>query len=138
MAEAVHQAQSTFQEFVSALEEDSRRIVPMVDQALVKYALPATKSGVAVEHVFLSNIQKKGDSVFGVVASEPLYTSIIREGEYVEIDQSRVSDWLYVVNGAGVGGYTFKILWSRFSERERSRYADQPPFVWIKAAHATS
>ena len=85
MAEAVHQAQSAFQEFVSALEEYSRRIVPMVDQALVKYALPATKSGVAVEHVFLSNIQKKGDSVFGVVASEPLYTSIIREGEYVEI-----------------------------------------------------
>ena len=132
MAEAIHQAQSTFQEFASALEEDSRRIVPMLDQALVKYVFPATKSGVEVEHLFLSNIEKKGDSLFGVVASDPVYTDIAREGERIEIDPSRVSDWLYVVNGVGVGGYTFRVLWSRFSEREKSRYGDQPPFVWVR------
>ncbi len=133
MLEAIHQAQSTFPNFVSALEEESRRIVPTFEQALVKYAFPATKKGVKVEHIFLSNISKENGALWGVVVGTPLYTNEVKEGGRVEIDPRRVSDWLYVVNGVGFGGPTFKLMWSRFSEQEKASYGGQLPFVWVNA-----
>lgn len=133
MLRAIREAQSTFPDFVLAMEEESRRVVPAFEQALVKYAFSATKKGVQVEHIFLSNISKKNGTLWGTVAGTPLYTSEVKEGERVEIDPQRVSDWLYVVNGVGVGGSTFKLMWSRFSEQEKALYGGQPPFVWINA-----
>jgi uncharacterized protein YegJ (DUF2314 family) len=131
MLEAIQQAQSTFPDFVSAIELESRRILPAMDDTLVKYAFPATKQRVKVEHMFLSNIEMRGASMYGILNSEPLYTEGINEGDAIEIDLSRISDWLYVVGGIGTGGYTFKVMWSRFSEKEKSYYRDQPPFVWL-------
>ncbi|HEX3047594.1 MAG TPA: DUF2314 domain-containing protein [Bacillota bacterium] len=132
MLEAIHLAQSNFSQFLDAIEEESRRIVPVFEDALVKYAFPATKNKVKVEHMFLSNIQFNGNCLSGVVVSEPMYTDAVKAGQTVEIEPSRVSDWLYVIDGAGTGGYTFKVMYSRFSEREKKMYGNEPPFVWIK------
>ncbi len=132
MLEAIHLAQKNFPQFLKAMEEESRRILPVFEDALVKYAFPATKNEVQVEHMFLSNIQVNGSRLSGMIASEPMYTDAVKVGQTVEIEPSRVSDWLYVINGAGTGGYTFQVMYSRFSEREKEMYGNEPPFVWIK------
>jgi Uncharacterized protein conserved in bacteria len=132
MLEAIHLAQLNFPQFFKAIEEESRRIIPAFEDALVKYAFPATKNKVTVEHMFLSDIQINGNALTGVLVSEPMYTDAVEAGQTVEIEPSRVSDWLYVINGAGTGGYTFKVMYSRFSEREKEMYGHEPPFVWIQ------
>lgn len=131
MLEAICQAQLTYSDFLGAIEAESRRIFPALDEALVKYAFPATKTGVKVEHIFISDIELRGDKLCGTVASEPLYANAVKEGDSIEIEPSRVSDWLYVIDGRGVGGFTFKLIWERFSEQEKSAYQNQPPFIWL-------
>lgn len=131
MLEAIRQAQLTYSDFVSAIEAENRRIFPTFDEALVKYAFPATKAGVTVEHLFISDIELRGNKLCGTVASEPLYANTVKEGDSIEIEPSRVSDWLYVINGIGVGGCTFRLMWQRFSEQQKSAYRNQPPFIWL-------
>ena len=133
MLQAIGHAQAIFHDFVSALDVENSRIAPIIEEALVKYAFPATKKGVQVEHIFLSNIEKRDSVLWGVVTGAPRYTNAVKEGQNIEIDPQRISDWLYVVNGKGVGGFTFKLMWSRFSDQEKSVYGAQPPFVWINA-----
>lgn len=133
MLEAIRQAQLAYSDFISAIEEESKRIFPVFDDALVKYAFPATKAGIKVEHLFISDIELRGDKLCGTVASEPLYANSVKEGDSIEIEPSRVSDWLYVINAIGVGGFTFKLMWQRFSEQEKSAYRNQPPFIWLNA-----
>ncbi len=132
MLEAINSAQSNFQLFVNAIDEDNRRILPVLEDALVKYAFPATKGKVKVEHMFLSNIKIVEDHLTGVLVSEPMYTNKVKPGQTVEIDPSRVSDWLYVINGVGTGGFTFKVMYSKFSEQEKKLYGNEPPFSWIE------
>ncbi|STQ90275.1 DUF2314 domain-containing protein [Iodobacter fluviatilis] len=131
MLSAISRAQESYPEFIAALEEESRRVVPAFEQALVKYSFPASKRNVKVEHIFLSDIEKRGDSVFGIVNGEPIYTNVVREGDRIEIERPRISDWLYVVNGVGVGGFTFKVMWAKFSDKEKAGYRDQAPFRWL-------
>ena len=133
MLRAIQQSQSTFHEFVRAVDEDRMRVVPALEEALVKYAFAATEGGAEVEHMFLSRIERSSESLSGVVTGEPLYTKAVKRGERVQIDPARVSDWLYVIDGKGIGGHTFKLIWSRFSEEEKSAYRSQPPFVWLNA-----
>ena len=82
--------------------------------------------------MFLSNIQMNENCLSGVIVSEPMYTDAVKAGQVVEIEPSRVSDWLYVINGVGTGGYTFKVMYSRFSEQDKRMYGNEPPFIWIK------
>ena len=131
MQAAIKQAQESFQEFVKAIALEQRRVIPVIEDSLVKYAFPATKMGVKVEHIFLSDIELANGVLSGVINNEPMYTDEVEEGQRIDIDPSRVSDWLYVIQGKGTGGFTFKLMWSRFSRKEKAEYGGHPPFVWI-------
>lgn len=131
MLRAIHEAQATYPDFVAAIVEDARREVPTFEDALVKYAFAGSKDGVEVEHMFLSDIAWRGNGLRGTVTSTPMHATGVQEGDRVVIDRDRVSDWLYVVDGKGVGGYTFRVMWSRFDEVERESYRNQPPFLWV-------
>ena len=104
MQAAIKQAQESFQEFVKAIALEQRRVIPVIEDSLVKYAFPATKMGVRVEHIFLSDIELANGVLSGVINNEPMYTDEVEEGQRIDIDPSRVSDWLYVIQGKGTGG----------------------------------
>jgi uncharacterized protein YegJ (DUF2314 family) len=131
MQAAIAQAQKEFSVFQEELTLESRRILPAMEQCLIKYAFPATKNGVEAEHMFLSDLYWNGTNIVGVLASEPMYTDSVQEGQEVIVDPSRVSDWLYIINGETHGGFTFKKMWETFSSEEKDAYRDQPPFVWL-------
>jgi uncharacterized protein YegJ (DUF2314 family) len=131
MQAAIAQAQKEFSVFQEELALESRRIVPAMEQCLVKYAFPATKNGVEAEHMFLSDLYWDGTNSVGILASEPMHTDAVQEGQKVIVDPKRVSDWLYIINGKTHGGFTFKKMWESFSNEEKVAYRDQPPFVWL-------
>ncbi len=132
MLEAIRRAQESFPQFVAELEVESRRIIPAMQECLIKYAFPATsESGVAVEHMFLGEVRHNGTEIRGVLASEPMYTTGVAEGDEIVVEPNRVSDWLYLIGGKAYGGFTFVHMWNNFSEEERRFYRDQPPFAWL-------
>lgn len=131
MNAAIDEAQSSFSHFSEVIGGRSDGGSPSLDVALVKYAFAATKKGAVVEHVFLGDVYSNSGILWGVVNANPVYTNEVSEGDEVMIDKERVSDWLYVIDGKGVGGFTFKLMWKRFSAKEKTAYSLQPPFVWL-------
>jgi uncharacterized protein YegJ (DUF2314 family) len=129
MRDAIAASQATFDRFLAVIDDSGKQ--PHVEEAFIKYAVPATKGGVTVEHVFVGDIHRKNGRLLGRVNSTPMYTNEIKEGEVLEIHRDRISDWLYVVDGTGVGGATFRLMWSRFSDSDRAAYGSEPPFVWL-------
>ena len=132
MREAIQRAQDSFPKFEAELVLESRRIVPAMEECLMKYAFPARKgSGVQVEHMFLSDVFHNGSEVVGTLASDPEYTDGVEAGDEIVVERRRVSDWLYVINGKPEGGFTFLHMWQGFSKQEKKMYRDEPPFCWL-------
>lgn len=131
MNTAIAEAQSSLPHFVEAVSGQLPGPQPALEAALVKYAFEATRPGIEVEHVFLGDVYSEDGALWGVVNADPVYTDAVCEGDVVRIDSERVSDWLYVIDGKGVGGFTFKLMWSRFSPEEKTLYGSQPPFIWL-------
>lgn len=129
MNAAIAEAQATFPHFAAVVAGQDGQTEPEV--ALVKYGFKATRPGAVVEHVFLGEVVARDGALWGVVNADPVYTDEVTEGDLVQIEPERVSDWLYVVDDTGTGGFTFRLMWQNFSPSERALYRDQPPFVWL-------
>lgn len=132
MQEAITLAQQSFPEFEAEVALESSRMFSEMEVCLIKYAFPAREgSGTKVEHLFLSDIYHNGVNIIGILASEPMYTDDIVEGDEVVVDRSRVTDWLYGIDGKTRGGFTLKYMWQCFSEEEKNMYREEPPFSWL-------
>src|SRR4051812_20798378 len=96
MGAAIERAQQRLPEFRLALEEDLRRVIPVIGRALVK-ARFRTSRDTASEHLWLEDIGFRGDSLVGTVASEPEDVPDIHFGSDVTVALADVSDWIYWV-----------------------------------------
>ena len=134
MQAAIREAQATFPDFIAEVQKDRQRIVPALEEALVKYMFPMDSSPLEFEHMFLSDLDFRGATLFGTLTSEPIQVRNRKAGDVVAIESERVSDWLYVADGKGTGGFTFKVMWSRFTHGERRKYRQAPPFCWLDVA----
>ena len=86
----------------------------------VKYPFAAdNNSGVATEQLWLSGIHFKNGQYYGVLANTPRYISGIQKGDTVSFDTEAVSDWLYVRDGAIIGGLSIRHLLEKIPEHER-------------------
>ncbi|WP_165187638.1 DUF2314 domain-containing protein [Caulobacter soli] len=129
MNAAIAEAQEGFPRFKAAVAGQGGG--PAIEVALVKYGFAAKTKGAEVEHVFLGDVHAKDGVLWGVVNADPVYTDEVSEGDAVMIEDARVSDWLYVIDGRGIGGFTFKLMWKTFSPLEKAAYRAQPPFLWL-------
>ncbi len=77
------------------------------------------------EHLWLSDIEARGDSLFGVVNSQPKATREVKLNDTILIDPSRVTDWMYYDNGKLVGGYSVLYQRSKMTEEERAEFDKQ-------------
>lgn len=131
MQKAIDLAQKNYPKFASAIKKDAQRIVPAAEASLMKYAFPAQKRGVEVEHMFLGGLYFNREDIVGELASQPMYTRKVKEGDEIIVDPERVTDWGIVIDGKCHGGYTFKFMWKNFSKQERDMYREHPPFAWM-------
>lgn len=130
MNRAIAEAQEGFGHFSEVVSGETAN-VPRPEIALVKYAFKATRPGAVVEHVFVGDIYRQDEALWGTVNADPVYTDEVSEGDVIRVDRDRVSDWLYVIDQRGVGGFTFRTMWRNFSREERDLYRNQPPFLWL-------
>ena len=115
MNEAVRKSRLTFAEFIAAFKTNngSRR------NFSVKMPF-ATEFG--AEHIWLSNMELKGEKLFGIVDNLPQSVTTVRLGDVVEIEENKISDWFYIENDKLIGGLTIRVLRDRMSNSERKRF----------------
>ena len=132
MVNAIKEAQDKFNIFESELIQDSRRVVPAIEECLIKYAfLTPNSTETAVEHMFISDPDFDGTLIKGTLASEPEHADV-ESGDEIVINKAYVSDWLYIIDGKTVGGFTFKYMWGKSSKEEKKMYKKSPPFCWLE------
>lgn len=131
MVAAIRKAQAALPEFAEQLRMDARRILPALEVAVVKAFFPAPGTPAEGEHMFVDQVQIDGESVHGVLASEPSWIPGLKEGQEVRFPASRISDWFYVIRGRGHGGFTLDVLRKRMSADEYREAAEFPPFSWF-------
>lgn len=124
MASAIRRARQTFRYFYREVAWEQRRIVPGLDLACVKVAFsdpgPASADQPAVEQMWISDIDFDGKLVSGTLINSPNWLTSVAEGDQVQVPPSRVSDWMYAIEGKVYGAYTVNVMRSQMSRNERA------------------
>ena len=114
------------------IAEDARRTLPIFFRHLasadsgsthysIKYPFRAKAgSGIAMEQVWLSNIQFSRGNYYGVIASTPQHLSGMRKGKKVPFNPGEITDWMYIHNGKITGGLSIQYLLEQIPENELS------------------
>lgn len=116
-------ARDTFGYFWRELYWDRRRIVPALSVACVKVLFTDEVNGEEVgEHMWINDVEFDGENVSGVLVNEPNDVKNVKNGDFVKAPLSRVSDWLFVINGRSYGGFSVHALRANMSAKERTEY----------------
>lgn len=115
MNAAIDKARRTLPEFWGALA------APGPSEA--NFALKVMISdGEAVEHFWLTDIERSGDVIVGTISNDPSDVKSVRMGQRYEFSEADVSDWMYFRNGKMVGNETMRPLLKRMPEDQAERY----------------
>lgn len=113
MSEAIKKANQTLSDFNSAL------LNPKIEVKSLKVKFETSNGN---EHIWLSNIEYKNGKYWGILDNEPEYITEYKIGDKIEVDNSKISDWMYLENGKLFGGYTIKLLRSRMTDNEKKQF----------------
>lgn len=120
MIQASLDAQKTFKYFWRELSWEYRRIIPALDVACVKVAFTEDVDGEEiVEHMWINEIDFDGQTVFGNLVNDPNDLSNIKNGDFVEVPLSQISDWMFTIEGKSYGGFTVQAMRSDMDSEEK-------------------
>ena len=74
------------------------------------------------EHIWLTDIEKKGNKYYGIVANDPFYIKKMKNGDRVEFNIKMVSDWKYVEDGYLVGGESVVYFYNQMTPQEKKDF----------------
>lgn len=112
MNAAIEEAQRRLPELRRALDEDARRLIPIVEGAIVKarFESPVTHK---IEHLWIEDVGFEEEKIVGTLASEPNAIPELSKGEWVSVSPEDVSDWAYREGGRTFGGFTIRVMRQR-------------------------
>jgi uncharacterized protein len=106
---AVQEAQRRLPELRRLLDEDARRLIPLIEGPIVKAAFESVITH-KVEHMWIEDASFEGDMVVGNLANEPEAIPELSKGEAVRVSCEAISDWAYVLRGKSFGGFTVRVM----------------------------
>ena len=74
------------------------------------------------EHMWIGNVEFKNGKYSGILDNDPEFVKEYKAGDKIDIEPSKISDWMYIENGKLFGGYTIKVLRNRMTEEERKQF----------------
>lgn len=116
MNAAILQANETLDDFKKGLLD------PTADSHALKVKFSNEKG---IEHMWIGDIVYKDGQYSGILNNEPEYITEYKSGDKIEVDASKISDWMYLVNGKLHGGYTLRVLRDRMTEEERKQLDEE-------------
>lgn len=118
---AVEKSRETMETFIRALQS------PAPGQTMFSVKKPFLKSeeGDDAEHIWLVGISFDGESFWGEVGNDPVDVKAVRCGDRAQVSKAEISDWMFNDRGKLAGGYTIRVLYNRYSEREKKQFVRQ-------------
>ncbi|HEY1192625.1 YegJ family protein [Flavobacterium sp.] len=116
MNAAILQANETLDDFKKGLLD------PTADSHALKVKFSNEKG---IEHMWIGDIVYKDGQYSGILNNEPEYVTEYKSGDKIEVDASKISDWMYLVNGKLHGGYTLRVLRNRMTDEERKQLDEE-------------
>lgn len=114
MSAAIEKANQTLTDFNAVLSN------PKIEVKSLKVKFETSNGG--GEHIWLADVEYKNGKYSGILDNEPEYITEYKIGDKIEVDNSKISDWMYIENGKLIGGYTIKLLRARMTEAERKQF----------------
>lgn len=131
MQQAIQEARDRFSEFLKVADADNERIIPCLDDALIKIYISKPDSPNSGEHVWVRYLGKDDSDekrYRGELLSTPRKVKIIKKGQVANFTLERVSDWLYVEDDKAHGAFTVQLLRRRMTVKERKKHDAGYPF----------
>ena len=116
MVQAMSKARETLGTFWQRFEKPGAG----EDGFSLKVAFPT--DGNSSEHIWVGELKREAGKITGTISNMPRHPKVPRQGARVEIDESRISDWLYRRDGKLVGIYTMRPMLKRMSPQDAARY----------------
>jgi uncharacterized protein YegJ (DUF2314 family) len=121
MLAAINSARQSVAQFIDAFSH------PKPGQRAFLLKMPFSK-GSAVEYLWIADLDFRGETPMGTVADAPSKVDL-KFMQRVQIDITKLSDWMYIDNGKLVGGFTTRVLRKRMSSSERKEMDAQCGFT---------
>lgn len=74
------------------------------------------------EHFWIIPFEPTASGFRGVVGNTPMTVKNVKEGQVIEFDRMRISDWGYERDGRQVGSFTVCVLFKQMPQVEADRY----------------
>lgn len=115
MNKAIQTAIATLGQFNEAIQQNN----PHFGNFSIKQRF---KTDQGDEHIWISDIQRSGNHYVGTVGNVPEATTEVKYGDTVEVDNQKISDWMYLDNDTLRGGYTLRVIRSSMSDEEKKQF----------------
>ena len=119
MQRAFEQARESFRYFWREVYWERRRIVPMLDYAMVKICFLDIVNGEEVgEHMWIDDVEFDGETIYGTLINEPDAVQNVKLGDQISAKIDEMSDWLFSIDGRAYGGFSVQAMRSRMQKKE--------------------
>ena len=123
MQRAFEQARESFKYFWRELYWERRRIVPMLDYAMVKICFLDVINGEEVgEHMWVNDVEFDGETIYGTLVNEPDSVQNVKVGDQISAKFTDMSDWLFAIDGRAYGGFSVQAMRSRMKKDELAEH----------------
>lgn len=129
MARAIEAAQASFTEFARQAELENFRPEPAFDEIAIKAFFPNPQQPEDGEHLYATFVATDGQTIEAILDADPYFVPGLAEGQRVRFPLSQLSDWLLVINGRGLGGFTLDVEMRRLTEA----HFGHPPYCWYRS-----
>lgn len=115
MNRAIEQARESLDSFLELVKQPGPGQRDF--EVKVRYSVPDHD-----EHLWLHSLAWEGERLWGTLGNQPVYVKQLHEGQRVEIDVNRITDWTYYEFGRRVGGFTMQELADDVGPEEAAEY----------------
>lgn len=125
MNEAIKTANQTIDKFKVALTSNN----PNFKFFALKTKFTTSSGG---QHIWISDIKLIDNKFYGTVDNLPKHTTDTKIGDTIQIDNNKISDWMYIENRILHGGFTIKLLRKRMTPEERKIFDAENGLIYEK------
>ena len=121
---AAKNAQESFRWFWYQVASDFNRIVPSASFSMIKAAFcdDFNDPDASVEHMFVDSVFFDGETIHGILRSDPNWVQSVKDGDEVTLTLDRVGDWICEAADVVYGGFAVQVIRSQMSPDERASH----------------
>jgi uncharacterized protein YegJ (DUF2314 family) len=81
-----------------------------------------------IEHIWITELRVSAQAFHGTAGNDAVDTVGVSFGDPATVGFSEITDWMYVEDGRLVGGRTIRVVFSRMSAEQKTRFKKEAPF----------